>query len=305
MDKKEFEKYKDAGRVWKLVQKKTEKIVKPEEKLLDIANAIEKAIFDIAKGEKIKDCMPAFPVNLSVNEEAAHYTPSSNDAKVLKNEDVLKLDFGVSVDGFIADGAMTFNFSNSFAKMIEANEKALENALSVVKEGVELRVIGKTIQDTLKNSGYTPVQNLSGHGLGQFEQHSSPAIPNIENRDSKKISDGIAFAIEPFASTGQGFVHESGNAEIFAVKELRLVRNPHARKILEFVAENYVTLPFAERWIEKELKLGDFQRKIALRDLLKNGCLHAYPVLKEEQGKIVTQAEKTVVVFEGKVTVIN
>ncbi|MBN2067169.1 MAG: type II methionyl aminopeptidase, partial [Candidatus Diapherotrites archaeon] len=68
--------------------------------------------------------------------------------------------------------------------------------------------------------------------------------------------------------------------------------------------EEYQTLPFAERWIEKELKLSDFQRKIGMRELMKAKCIRAYPVLREETGKTVTQAEKSFIIFEGKTTVI-
>ena len=305
MDKKEFEKYESAGIIWKKVEKKTGKIVRPGRKLVEIAVELEKAIIDVGKEEGIKDAGLAFPVNLSRNEEAAHATPSGNDESVLLESDVLKVDIGVQVDGYIADGAITFNFSNSFAKMIEANQKALENALSIAKPGVEVWKIGREIEQAIKKSGYSPIQNLSGHGLAQFEPHASPSIPNIENKDNRKIEDGKAFAIEPFASTGRGIVHEGTTTEIFSLKEAKPVRNAHARALLEHIAEKYATLPFAERWIEKQAKLSDFQRKIALRELLKSNCLTSYPVLKEEQGKIVTQAEKTIVVFEGKVTVIN
>ncbi len=304
MEKKEFENYINAGKIWKIAAKKAEKIVKPGRKLLDIAVEMEKAINDIGKVEGIKQAKPAFPVNLSRNEEAAHSTPSENDESTLAETDVLKLDIGVQVDGYIADGAITFNFSNSFSKMIEANQKALENALSIIKPGAEIGKIGREIEQTLKKAGFVPVQNLSGHGLGKFEQHASPTIPNIDNRDSRKIEEGMAFAVEPFASTGKGTVHESGKAEIFSLKEAVPVRNEHARILLEHIAKNYLTMPFAERWIA-QTKMSGFQRKIALRELLKAGILRAYPVLKEEAGKIVTQAEKTVVIFEEKVTIIN
>lgn len=305
MEKKDFDNYLLAGKIWKKAMKKAEKSVKPGRKLLDIALEIEKGIFDAGKELKAKNFGPAFPVNLSINEEAAHSTPSGSDSRVLDEKDVLKIDIGVHVGGFISDGAKTLNFSNDYSKMIEANEKALENAIALIKPNIEVSKVGKTIQDTLKKSGFNPVQNLSGHGLQKFEQHASPSIPNIENNDSRKILDGMAVAVEPFASTGKGLVHESSSAEIFSVKEAKPVRNMHARTILEFVSEKYSSLPFAERWIEKEMKLSDFQRKIGLRELLKFGVLESYPVLKEDKGAIITQAEKTVVIFEGKVSVIN
>lgn len=298
MDAKTAEKYIKAGKILEKVQKKARKDAIPGKKLLDIALGVEKEVKGIGKEASAH---LAFPVNLSLNETAAHYAPGEDDTTVFQEKDVLKLDIGVHIDGFIADSSFTVNPSNEWAKMIEASELALENALSIARPGIEIGKIGAEIEKVIRDKGFNPVQNLTGHGLEQYNQHASPSIPNIASNDSRKLEEGKAYAFEPFATNGQGFVRESVQTEIFAIDEARNVRNAHARKLLEFISDKYKTLPFSERWIAKGLKMGEFARKVALRELLKAKCIRAFPVLKEEAGKIVTQAENSIIVHEGKV----
>lgn len=297
MDTKTVEKYRKAGKILAKVQKKARKEAIAGKKLLDIALMVEKTVKTQGEGK----AGLAFPVNLSLNEAAAHYTPGIGDETALGKDDVLKIDIGVHIDGFIADGSFTVNPSNKWAKLIEASELALENALSMAKPGIEIGKIGAEIEKTIKGKGFNPIQNLSGHGLDQYNQHAAPSIPNIASNDSRVLEEGMAYAFEPFATNGEGFVKESGQSEIFALDEPKPVRNTHARKVLEFVFEKYKTLPFAERWIEEQLKLSEFQRKIAMRELLRSKCIRAFPVLKEERGKMVAQSENSIVIHEGKV----
>lgn len=300
MEKEEAEKYVLAGEITKKTVEKAKKTIKPGQKLLEIALNIEKSIERIGEGKG----KPAFPVNLGINENAAHFTPGNSTEQALKESDVLKVDLGVQVDGFICDTAFTLNFDNSQAKMIEAAEKALENALAMAKEGTEIGKIGQEIEKTIKEKGFNPIQNLTGHGLAQFEQHSSPSIPNISTKNPNKLEEGKAYALEPFATDGQGYVREGQQSEIYAVDKPKQVRNAHARKILELVLEEYETLPFAIRWLEAKTKMPEFQRKVAIRELLKTGCIHSFPVLHEQPGKTVTQAEKSFIIFEGKTTIL-
>jgi methionyl aminopeptidase len=293
------EKYVKAGKILQTARENAKKRIKPGQKLLEIAEKIESDIIEM--GAK-----PAFPVNLSINETAAHFTPAFNEELTLKETDLLKVDLGAHIDGFIADAAFSINPSNDFAKLIEASEKALENALASVKQGATIGKIGEEIEKTIKAYGFNPIQNLSGHELGEFQQHAGISIPNISRNDSRKLEAGHAYAIEPFATNGKGFVKESMQSEIFALDEPKQVRNSQARQILEFILDNYDTLPFAERWIAKakELKLSEFQRKIAMRELLKNKCIKAYPVLKEENGKLVSQTETSIFINEKEVIIL-
>jgi methionyl aminopeptidase len=291
----EINSYKKAGKIWSNAIKFSKKKAVSGVKLLDLANSIEKLIME--EGEI------AFPVNLSINEQAAHFTPKINDNIILKEEDLLKVDIGVSVDGFIADGAISINLNNEHEKQIQATKLAFENALSVTGFGKKIDNISKEIENTLKSKGFNPVYNLSGHGLKQYEVHASPSISNHSHGMQEILEEG-AYAIEPFSSTGDGFVNESTNVEIFDLTENKNVRNPYARKLL-VLCEKYNGLPFAERWLRKESKLSDFQATIAIRELMKANCFHGHPGLKEEKGKLVAQYEKSILILENETIVLE
>lgn len=258
-------------------------------KLLDLANQIEQRIQD--EGGK-----PAFPVNLSQNHVAAHDTPGINDERVIGDNDVLKIDIGVHVNGFIADCSTTVDFSGENTALVDASENALAAALEIIKPGTALGTIGKTIESVIQQTGFKVVSNLTGHGLDQFVGHAYPTVPNTNNRDPTELEEGMIIAIEPFVSTGSGFVHEGGVTEIFSLQKPQNTRNTMARKFLEHILLEYQTLPFAERWIQDALKPSEFERKVALRELILKGIIHGYPILKDVEGSLVSQAETSVIV---------
>jgi methionyl aminopeptidase len=295
--------YEAAGLVHRAAMKQAQKIVQPEKKLLDIAVELEKFI-ESELAERKLDGGLAFPVNLSRNFEAAHATPSIADESVLLESDLLKVDIGVQVEGFIADGAKSFNFSNVHAKQIELNERALEEALKMVTAGKPVSVVGNAVEPVVKKAGFKVIENLTGHGVDEFTQHAPPTVPNAANSLSDIFEDGMAVAIEPFVSTGRGSVADSNRVEIFALEDERPVRDANARKVLEFVKAEFATLPFAERQLSP-LGLSDFARKVGLRELAKAGVLHAYPVLVEQKDAFVSQAEKTVLIDGNETIIIN
>jgi methionyl aminopeptidase len=304
MEKETRENYEKAGTIWKKTEKKTRELLKPGIHLLELANSIESFILAELEEEKLEGGL-AFPVNLSLNNAAAHATPSMEDKTELNENDLLKIDIGVHVKGFIADGAFSYNASNEWSKMMESNEKALQEALNSIKPGISISKIGETVQSIAEKNGFKPIENLTGHGLGEFIQHAPPQIPNVRNSSKQKFEDGMAFAIEPFFTNGRGFVAEATQTEIFSTEEIRPVREPNARKILEAVSEYFPELPFAERQLAQKIKLSELQRKIGLRELTRNKILHSYPVLQEQKNAVVSQAEKTVIIDGEEVIITN
>jgi len=299
METNQINAHKKAGTIWASAIKLAEKKAKVDANLFNLAEEVESYI--ISEGAK-----PAFPINLSINEEAAHFTPKWKDTYLLKETDLMKIDIGVSVDGYICDGAITINLDNKFAKQIQANELALKNAISVANYGKPVEKIGAEIERTLKEKGFNPIYNLGGHGLGRNNIHAKPSIPNHKGGSSETLEEG-AIAIEPFASTGEGQVMEVQSVEIFSVEKTFGVRNPTSRKLLE-LSKIFGELPFAERWLRKEtekLNLESFQVSLALKELMKSGCLHTYPGLKEAKGKMVTQVEKSLLILEDKTVVLG
>ncbi len=279
--------YLEAARVAVSVRSFAEDFVKPGMSLLNIAEKIEAEITE-------QGAAPAFPCNLSLNEEAAHDTPLIGDMRTLKESDVLKVDFGVHVEGHIVDQAFTVNFDNQHAKLIEAAEEALQDALSVMRAGANIRDVGAVIQDAIVKRGFKPVENLCGHSLAPYVVHAGVSVPNVPRGDYV-FQEGDVFAVEPFATNGGGKVTDGQLDEIFSMVQDKPVRLPQSRKAVEFIAEKYQTLPFARRNLLAALG-SQASVDLAVRDLSRQGILHDYPVLVEINKGLVAQAETTVII---------
>jgi len=280
-----------AGEIASQVKKFAKSFIKPNTPLLEIAEKIETKIIEL--GAK-----PAFPTNLSINEVAAHYTPSYNDET--KASGLLKIDIGVQIDGEIADTAFSLDLENSKEnkRLIQASEIALKNAIQRIKLGISLGEVGKVIQDSIESEEFSPIINLSGHEIKEYELHAGLMIPNVDNKMPNKITKGL-YAIEPFATNGSGKVVEGKLSGIYLLVNGKNVRNNEAREILNFIIEEYKTLPFCSRWIVKKFGAKSL---FALKQLEENGNLHQYPQLVEISKAKVSQAENTILI-DDKVTV--
>jgi len=285
-----LEKYKEAGEIVKKAKKRARDIVKPGVKLLDIANEIEALIGK--EGGK-----PAFPVNISIDDIGAHYTPDADDASVIKDTDLVKVDVGAHVDGYIADSAITLSMSKdeTHLKLIKAAEDALEVAIKAVRPGVKVNEIGAAVEMVITGAGFKPIENLTGHGLDQYSLHAGLTIPNVKNSNEAVLEDGQAVAIEPFATNGAGTIYDSNEVHIYEFLMDRATRQRDGRRILKMAEEDFATLPFATRWLTgiPKMKLG-----LALKELVNLKALYQYPVLKERESGLVSQAEHTVIVGE-------
>ncbi len=289
MDK---EKIIKAGRIASETRKYAKTIIKKGASLLEIAEKIESKIEGL--GAK-----PAFPVSLSIDNISAHYTPSHDDETLASG--LLKIDFGVHVDGWISDTAFSIDLENNEEnkKLIEASEKALENALKTVKKDISTDETGDVIFKTIESYGFSPIINLSGHSMEQYELHSGITIPNIKDNKNIKLREGL-YAFEPFATTGSGKVHDGRPSGIYELRETKNIRNPISREILEFIKKEYDTLPFCSRWLVK--KFGT-KALFGLKQLEDNGNLHHFPQLVEIAGSKVSQAEHTILISEDKIIV--
>jgi methionyl aminopeptidase len=283
METEILENYRKAGRILAEVLAKARPQVELGAPLLDVANFVEDAI--ISRGAK-----PAFPCNISLDRNAAHYTPSPLDTARF-GENMVKLDIGVHVDGYIADAAITIDLSGHDS-LVEASHAALEAAIEIIRPGIDTAQIGKAIETAITGYGYKPVYNLTGHGLSRYLAHDEPAIPNRAMEKGTILKDGDVIAIEPFATNGSGRISEAPINEIYGFSAFRPVRLPAARTLLKDISESYRTLPFARRWLKGE------RAEYALMQLLRSGAVHRYPVLWEVEGALVSQAEHTVVVLE-------
>lgn len=280
-EEEKLKKYFKAGKIAAEALEYGAGLVKPGAKLMDIAENIERKIRSLG-GE------PAFPVNISLNETAAHDTPHPNDERVLSDE-VVKLDVGVAVDGFVGgDTARTIDLSGKNSELVKASREALNAAIKKVQVGVALGEIGKVIGETIESFGFKPIRNLSGHGLGEWSVHEAPTIPNYDNGDVNVLEDGMIIAIEPFATDGVGLISEKGNPFIHSITGDKPIRNRFAREVMEEVDE-YVFLPFTNRWLTK--KFHAMKVSVALKEYEQLDILKSYPPLVERSGGLVSQAE--------------
>jgi len=273
--------YRDAGKIASRVLGRSLPLVKAGASYVRVVEEVEGLVR--AEGAGL-----AFPLNLSVNEAAAHDTASEGDDRVFRPGDMVKMDLGVHLEGYIADTAGTVDLWEN-DPLVRASRAALDAAIALVKPGVPTGDLGAAIQGEIEALGFRPVANLTGHGLGRYEIHTPPTVPNIRMHGGAVLREGMVFAIEPFASTGTGFVSDGPRVQIFQHVLDRPARLPAAKRVLDQVRDRH-GLPFARRWLS-----GD-KLDITLSSLVRSGHLHAYPVLRDVPGSLVSQAEHTVIV---------
>jgi|AntDeeMetagen681_2_1112603.scaffolds.fasta_scaffold00219_15 methionyl aminopeptidase len=283
MDQEAKQNYIKAGKVIQDARKVARDVAEPGTNLNTIAETIENEIRD-------QGLYPAFPVNISIDEQAAHYTPGVDEQRVLKESDVVKIDIGAHSEGYIADTALTVNPSGKQKQMIQAVEEVLEAALDFVEPGVTVGEFGRFVEKQIPKE-YEPVRNLTGHYLGRYTQHAGVSIPNIDNASEHEFKKGDAVAIEPFISTGAGKIKSGKPGNIYKLEQDRNVRGRTERKLMGEI-KNFKGLPFTTRWFSE---FGGRQ-KMAMQKLINSGVVKSYDVLNDVEDGLVAQAEHTVLV---------
>jgi methionyl aminopeptidase len=243
--------------------------------------------------------VPAFPPQMALNEVAAHYLPQPQEDVILSDQ-IVKLDVGICFQGAIGDCAVTVDLSGTHQQLIDAAEAALKHAEEIIRVGLPIREIGKIIEETITARGFQPVRNLCGHGLGFYKVHTAPLIPNYHDHSKGIIQPGMTFAIEPFATTGKGLIHEQGEATIFSLLKNKPASSPQAQELLETI-QGFKGLPFSLH----EVVQGQEEARRALAQLVSSGIVGGYPPLVEISGGWVAQAENSVLVDEKGVVTIT
>lgn len=265
--------------------------------LAEICDEIEQEI--ISLGAK-----PAFPCSIAVNEYAAHYAPLFGDRSLIPENSIVKVDFGVHIDGYICDCATTVNFNPALAGLERASKESLRAAVEIVREGITIAELGSTIHKVMHEYSASPIFNLTGHTLGRYTVHAGLSILNHENNIQVPLKEGMVIAIETFATNGNGYVHDHGRPGIFAITNPRNVRNATARKILSSLYSERQALPFAERWLHK-IEASSFAIQNALKELEQSDVVTSYPPLRESDGNMVSQHECTLLVQKNSFHVIG
>jgi methionyl aminopeptidase len=294
-----FECYQLAGKIAAEEREKARKKYHVGSTLTQICDTIESGI-------KRDGAQPAFPVNVSLNELAAHYTAEPNDEITVKESDVLKIDIGVHVQGYIADTAVTVTYDPKYEALVKSAETALSEAVRITRINTKASEIGKLIENTILKLGFKPIQNLSGHSLEQYTIHAGKSIPNIWTIGSSfNLSSGNAYAIEPFVTLkeGRGIVREGKTRNIFSIISRKPSKDKDIDNFLELIWNRFKTLPFALRWLIDQYEEDRARQMLDFLERRRN--IHTYPTLLEGNSKIVAQAEHTIMLQDGFSQVIT
>jgi methionyl aminopeptidase len=288
-DAQALESFKKSGDIVARLRKEVPLIAKPGVAAIKICDELEQKMRD--QGGK-----PAFPVNVGINEIAAHYTSPPGDTLTIPHGCLAKIDFGVQVDGYVTDTSVTVCFEPKLEPLVQAADEALTNAIKSFRSGVKLSEIGQVIQSTIHKFGLRPISNLTGHKIERFTIHAGKSVPNVPGFNGTKIEEGEIYAIEPFVtlSKAAGAVVNGSSAYIYRYVKPKGATTEQSKKVLEYVQKNFSTLPFASRWLGPTFERES--AKAALVDLIKHKCVSAYPVLVEQSKSPVAQSEHTVLV---------
>jgi methionyl aminopeptidase len=297
-DKEELEKFRLSGKILRETREEMRSYVQENMLIIDVCEKVEGLI-------RTKGGKPAFPCNVSINEIAAHYTSPPNDTLRIPAGSTVKVDLGVQVDGYVTDTAFTACFSSEARSMANTADQALKTAIENIHGDLTLGKIGALIETTIKNRGFKPISNLTGHSVGRYLIHAGLSIPNVAQVSFAKVKTGEVYAIEPFVTLPEavGRVEDSPQTTIYRLIKTKSVKGEFARKLLKHIETNFRTLPFAERWligvVPKE------QHKAAFKELLLSKAIMGYPVFVEASNKPVAQAEHTVLLKDDSCEVLT
>ncbi len=173
------------------------------------------------KGFKPDGARVGFPATtcISVNDEVVHGIPSD---RVLKEGDIVKLDLGLSHDGFIMDSAVTVavgKISKEAQKLMDATQAALGLAIAAARPGARVGDISHATEDAYKGTGFSVVKVLGGHGVGAHV-HEEPFIANAGHAGTgPEIKAGMVLALEPIANAGKASVYVAPDGFTFRSKD--------------------------------------------------------------------------------------
>ncbi|MFW9825683.1 MAG: type II methionyl aminopeptidase [Candidatus Thorarchaeota archaeon] len=284
--------YIKAGKGVIAAKKLAKQIVEPGVPLIDIANECEAEI--IKNG-----CELSFPINLSLNEIAAHYSPPIGDKTVVPERGLLKIDIGSHFNGYIADSAFTINIDEDpkLQKYVDAAKDAIDAAIELFNPGIKLYELGEVIYQKIIDHGLVPITDLGGHELKRFNLHAGKFIPNFNYPlHNQEIKPGDAYACEPFATSGNGKINNGDESYIFRfLKTTKRGVGIEQQGYMDKIRRNFKGLPFSPRWIEQKniIPLNKIDKIIDI--FLRKNVLDEYHILLEGRREPVAQEEHTII----------
>jgi methionyl aminopeptidase len=293
-----LDQYVVGGKIARATAAWVKRRVSPGMLYVEIAEGVEGEI-------RSKGGEPAFPCGIGVGDVAAHYAPQVGDEAVVLDGDVVKVDFGVHIDGYVTDTSVTLTFNPRFHGLLEATERALQAAINVVRKDQRIGEVGKAIEQEASRSGFRPITNLSGHTMERYVVHAGKSIPNLFMPNLPLIKRSEVFAIEPFLTlpNASGYVVDGKQETIYSVLGRRRTGNKELDDFVNHVWEMRRTLPFTPRWFLEEY--GPDELRSILLELIKVKVVRSYPTLVEASGNPVAQFEHTMTFDDGSLVVLT
>jgi methionyl aminopeptidase len=292
------EQYRKAGAIVKEVKPLAASAVRPGAGFLEVCDLVMREVE--ARGGRL-----AFPTGIGVNQVTAHYAPQEGDESVFGEEDLVKVDFGVHVDGYVADTSVTVTLNPDFNLLLEATQRALDAAIATARKEWRTGEIGGAIHREAARFGFKTIENLTGHTLDRYTVHAGKSIPNIYMPHMPDLRKGDIFAIEPFLTLGTaaGYVVDAPSQTIFSIVARKKTGVPELDAFAESVWAERKTLPFTPRWYVDEFGKGKVAEMV--KKLVVKRVLRAYPTLVEASGSPVAQFEHTMALDEGGLVVLT
>lgn len=164
-----------------------------------------------------------YPATLcvSINDEVVHGIPNVS-SRTLKDGDIVGLDLGLTHDGFIVDSALTVaigTIDDRASRLMAVTKEALENGINAARAGNRIGDISHAIEETYKDTGFSVVRVLGGHGVGK-RVHEEPFIPNVGHAGTgEEIVEGMVLALEPIANEGKATVVVASDGYTYRTKD--------------------------------------------------------------------------------------
>jgi methionyl aminopeptidase len=281
----EIETLREAGRIASDARNWAAETIKPGYLLRHLQEGMEAMIREAG-------ALPPFPAQTSRNQVAAHFCSSPSDNYKFEENDLVKIDVGAHIDGLIVDTGVSADLSEDqrWAGMIGAASDALDVAIGMCEPNMDVEDIGERVEEVINAAGFWPILNLTGHGLGRYTLHDRPQIPNARIGLQGSLEAGSIFAIEPFATSGRGFIKDEGKPEVFMLERSPKPSNKIDAESFEAI-ESWRGLPIARRYFT-DLPKKPFERTI--KELIKQGVMREYPPLVEISGAHVGWKEHSI-----------
>ena len=322
---------KKGGEIHYEINKYIKDIIKPKIKLVDLANIIENKIKDLTcyESKTPLNCGIAFPTGLSVNNCVAHWTPNLKCDKLLLENDVIKIDYGVHFDGSIIDSAFTYCFNDKYQPLLEASITSTEIAIKMSRPDQLLKEIGREIEENmnsyeieLDNKIYKikSVKSLCGHKINRYEIHADKVIPNIYVKEyNKRMESNEFYAVETFATTGTGNTYEDiDNCSHFMINYNREIKKTdipnNSNQMYKLILKYYKTLAFTDRWLIGKQLIKNNKKELLenkninkyLNNLIKSSIINKYPPIYDtNKESYSSQSEETIYVDENKTNILS